>query len=78
MAKVIHVHLIVGKHSGLKDFYFSSISAVYTVLTSEEVGLYQELLASCWSIWQWVNNHETSYYKAIYAHFWHSTRVYEG
>jgi hypothetical protein len=38
MAKVIHVHLIVGKHSGLKDFYFSSISAVYTVLTSEEVG----------------------------------------
>ena len=38
MAKVIHVHLIVGKHNGLKDFYFSSISAVYTVLTSEEVG----------------------------------------
>ena len=38
MAKVIHVHLFVGKHKGLKDFYFSSISAVYTVLSSEEVG----------------------------------------
>jgi hypothetical protein len=37
MAKVIHVHLIVGKHNGLKDFYFSSITAVYTVLTAEEV-----------------------------------------
>ena len=38
MAKVIHVHLIVGKHDRLKDFYFSSITAVYTVLTAEEVG----------------------------------------
>lgn len=38
MAKVIHVHLLVGKHEGLKDFYFTSISAVYTVLTAEEVG----------------------------------------
>lgn len=38
MAKVIHVHLMVGKHQGLKDFYFSSISAVYSVLTAEEVG----------------------------------------
>lgn len=38
MAKVIHVHLMVGKHQGLKDFYFSSISAVYNVLTAEEVG----------------------------------------
>lgn len=38
MAKVIHVHLIVGKHQGLRDFYFSSISAVYSVLTAEEVG----------------------------------------
>lgn len=38
MAKVIHVHLIVGKHNGLKDFYFSSISAVFTVLSTEEVG----------------------------------------
>lgn len=38
MAKVIHVHLICGKHNGLKDFYFSSITAVYSVLTAEEVG----------------------------------------
>lgn len=38
MAKVIHVHLMVGNHEGLKDFYFSSISAIYTVLTAEEVG----------------------------------------
>ncbi len=38
MAKVVHVHLTVGKHDGRKDFYFTSISAVYTVLTAEEVG----------------------------------------
>lgn len=38
MAKVVHVHLMVGKHEGLKDFYFSSITAIYTVLTAEEVG----------------------------------------
>lgn len=38
MAKVIHVHLTVGNHEGKKDFYFSSIAAIYTVLASEEVG----------------------------------------
>lgn len=38
MAKVVHVHLLVGKHKGRKDFYFSSISAIYTVLTAEEIG----------------------------------------
>lgn len=38
MAKVVHVHLMVGKHEGRKDFYFSSITAIYTVLTSEEIG----------------------------------------
>lgn len=38
MAKVVHVHLMVGKHEGRKDFYFSSISAIYTVLTDEEIG----------------------------------------
>lgn len=39
MAKVIHVHLM--HHiDGTKqrDFYFSSISAVYTILTAEQVG----------------------------------------
>ena len=35
MAKVIHVHLM-GKR---KDYYFSSIAAIYTVLTPEEVGM---------------------------------------
>lgn len=34
MTKVIHVHL-VGKRC---DYYFGSISAVYDVLTEEEVG----------------------------------------
>lgn len=38
MAKVVHVHLLHDRHAGLKDFYFSSISAVYTILTAEEVG----------------------------------------
>ncbi|MDR1055662.1 MAG: hypothetical protein LBL90_07555 [Prevotellaceae bacterium] len=35
MTKVIHVHLI-GKR---KDYYFGSISAVYTVLNEEQVGM---------------------------------------
>lgn len=34
MAKVIHVHL-TGKR---RDYYFTSITAVYTKLTAEEVG----------------------------------------
>ena len=34
MSKIIHVHL-KGKRS---DLYFGSISAIYTVLTAEEVG----------------------------------------
>ena len=39
MAKVIHVHLIHGiEGPKRKDWYFSSISAVYTVLTAEQVG----------------------------------------
>lgn len=39
MAKVIHVHLL-HKIDGTKqkDWYFSSISAVYTVLTADQVG----------------------------------------
>lgn len=44
MAKVIHVHLTVGNHQGLKDFYFTSISAVYSVLTAEEVGVTKNYL----------------------------------
>lgn len=38
MAKVIHVHLVTGKHEGLKDFYFTSISSVFSILTAEEIG----------------------------------------
>ena len=39
MAKVIHVHLTRGiDGTKRKDWYFSSISAVYTVLTAEQVG----------------------------------------
>ena len=39
MAKVIHVHLLHNT-DGMrrKDWYFSSISAVYTVLTAEQIG----------------------------------------
>ncbi len=35
MAKVIHVHLLNGR----KNYYFGSISAIYGVLTEEEVGI---------------------------------------
>lgn len=39
MAKVIHVHLIKGiAGTKRRDWYFSSISAVYTVFTAEQVG----------------------------------------
>lgn len=39
MSKVIHVHLIC-PIEGVKqrDWYFASISAVYSVLTSEQIG----------------------------------------
>jgi hypothetical protein len=40
MAKVIHVHLI-GRR---KDYYFGSITAVYSVLTAKEVGLSKSYL----------------------------------
>jgi hypothetical protein len=40
MTKIIHVHLF----SGRKNYYFGSISAVYDVLSSEEVGLTKSVL----------------------------------
>lgn len=40
MAKVIHVHL-TGKR---KDYYFGSITAVYDVLTAEDVGVTKSYL----------------------------------
>lgn len=42
MAKVIHVHLTHGiEGTKRKDWYFSSISAVYTVFTAEQVAGFQ-------------------------------------
>lgn len=39
MAKVIHVHLLHSiEGTKRKDWYFSSISAVYTILTADQVG----------------------------------------
>jgi hypothetical protein len=39
MAKVVHVHLVVPiEGEKRRDWYFSSISAVYTRLTAEQVG----------------------------------------
>lgn len=35
MTKVIHVHLIYEK----KNYYFGSLSAIYDVLTEEQVGI---------------------------------------
>ena len=40
MIKVIHVHLI-GKR---KDYYFGSVSAVFTVLSPEDVGVTKSYL----------------------------------
>ncbi|MCD8177280.1 MAG: hypothetical protein LUE98_07605 [Tannerellaceae bacterium] len=40
MTKVVHVHLI-GKR---KDYYFGSISAVYSVLTAEQIGVRKSYL----------------------------------
>lgn len=49
MAKVIHVHLIHGiEGTKRKDWYFSSISAVYTVLTAEQVGATKNYLLHAW------------------------------
>ena len=45
MAKVIHVHLLHSiDESRRKDWYFSSISAVYTVLSPEQVGVTKNYL----------------------------------
>lgn len=40
MTKVIHVHLIFEK----KDYYFGSISAVYSALSDAEIGMKQSTL----------------------------------
>ena len=46
MTKVVHVHLIFEK----KDYYFGSLSAIYSVLRPEEVGVsYNALRHIRWS-----------------------------
>ena len=44
MAKVIHVHLLKRGRFERKDYYFASISAIYTVLTPEDVGVTKNYL----------------------------------
>ncbi len=44
MAKVIHVHIFSRPRGAVKDYYFSSIAAVYTTLTAEDVGATQSYL----------------------------------
>ena len=43
MAKVIHVHLI-GRR---KDYYFSSVKAVFKHLTKDDIGVTENWLAHC-------------------------------
>ena len=38
ISKVIHVHLLNRSRSERKDYYFTSIAAIFTVLTSADVG----------------------------------------
>lgn len=45
MGKVIHVHLTHGiEGTKRKDWYFSSISAVYTVFTAEQVWVQRRII----------------------------------
>lgn len=39
MAKVIHVHIYTRPKGQRKDYYFSSITAVYSILTKEDIGV---------------------------------------
>ena len=62
MAKVIHVHLLhnIGG-TKQKDWYFSSISAVYTVLTAEQVGATKNYLLPCRAVREWHDMYKKSY-----------------
>lgn len=45
MEKIMHVHLIFEK----KDYYFGSISAIYSVLSAEQIGVkYNTLRNAKW------------------------------
>ena len=39
MAKVIHVHIFSRPKGQRKDYYFSSITAVFSTLTKEDIGV---------------------------------------
>lgn len=39
MAKVIHVHIFSRPKGQKKDYYFSSITAVYSVLSKNDIGV---------------------------------------
>lgn len=39
MAKVIHVHIFARPRNERKDYYFTNISAIYTTLTPEDIGM---------------------------------------
>lgn len=47
MAKVIHVHIFSRPRGMIKDFYFSSITAVYSVLTPDDIGVKKSYLLHC-------------------------------
>lgn len=47
MAKVIHVHIFSRPRGEIKDYYFSSITAVYSVLTAEDIGARKSYLLHC-------------------------------
>ena len=43
MTKIIHVQLLQGR----KSYYFGSIPAIYSVLSSEQIGITQSSLEKC-------------------------------
>lgn len=74
MAKVIHVHLLHNiDETRRKDWYFSSISAIYTVLTAEQVGATKNYLLHAGLSGNGTVCTKKSNYQAIYAHFWYQT-----
>ena len=70
MAKVIHVHLLHNiDGTRRKDWYFSSISAVYTVLTAEQIGATKNYLLHAGLSGNGTLCTKTRYNQAIYAYF---------
>lgn len=44
ITKVIHVHLLKRARHERKDYYFTSIAAIFTTLTTEDIGCSQRYL----------------------------------